>query len=288
MKPMPPFEAASRLEQLSALDPAIDQARSLAREALSSQELRDTLHGVWKGTPLHPVLTDVTIGTFLSAALLDLLPGNRAASTVLVMTGVASAVPTAVTGVADWLDLEADQARVGFVHASLNTVALVVYAASLAQRLRGRHFRGRMLGFAGLAVATASAHLGGHLSFRQAAGVSRADDVARSFPSGWQDLASLDDLPEGLSGHDVAGARLCVHRRGTDVRALVDRCAHLSGPLSEGEVTRVDGADCVVCPWHGSTFRLGDGTPVHGPATAQQPALHTRISGGRVEVLLKD
>lgn len=251
MKPMPPFETASRLEKLSALDPVVEQVRSLAQQALSSQELRDTLHGLWKGTPLHPMLTDVTIGSFTSAAVLDLLPGNRAASTVLVMTGIASAVPTAVTGLADWLDLEPDQARVGLVHATLNTVALVA-------------------------------------SFRQAAGVSRADDVGRSFPSGWQQVGPLDAVPEGLSKHDVAGATLCVHRRGDDVRVLVDRCAHLSGPLSEGEVTRVDGADCVVCPWHGSTFRLDDGLPVHGPATAPQPAFRNRVVGGRLEVLLKD
>lgn len=288
MKPMPPFETVSRLEELSALDPVIEQVRSLAQEALSSRDLRDVLHGVWKGTPLHPVLTDVTIGAFVSAGLLDLLPGNRTASTLLVLAGVASAVPTAVTGLADWLDLEPDQARVGLVHATLNTVALVAYAASLAQRVRGRQFRGRLLGFAGLAIAGASGHLGGHLSFRQAAGVSRADEVARSFPGGWQEVGALEDVPEGLSKQEAGGATLCVHRRGSDIRVIVDRCAHLSGPLSEGEVTTVDGAECVVCPWHGSTFRLDDGMPVHGPATAPQPAFRSRVSGGRLEVLLKD
>lgn len=288
MKPMPPFESASRLEELSALDPVIDQVRSLAREALSSQELRDLLHGVWKGTPLHPALTDVTIGAFLSAALLDVLPGNRTAATMLVLTGIASAVPTAASGLADWLDLEPDQARVGFVHATLNTAALVLYAASLGNRVRGRHFTGRLLGFAGLAVASASAQLGGHLSFRQSAGVSRADTDARDFPGGWQDVAALDDVPEGLSKQEAAGTALCVYRRGTDVRVLIDRCAHLSGPLSEGEVIHADGSDCVVCPWHGSTFRLDDGAPVHGPATAPAPALRNRVSAGRLEVLLKD
>jgi nitrite reductase/ring-hydroxylating ferredoxin subunit len=48
----------------------------------------------------------------------------------------------------------------------------------------------------------------------------------------------------------------------------------------------VDGADCVVCPWHGSTFRLSDGAVVHGPAGTNQPMLRSRIRDGRVEASL--
>lgn len=64
--------------------------------------------------------------------------------------------------------------------------------------------------------------------------------------------------------------------------ALAERCSHLGGPLSEGEVA--DG--CVRCPWHGSTFRLSDGRNVTGPATAPQPAFDTRVRDGRVQVRL--
>jgi len=42
---------------------------------------------------------------------------------------------------------------------------------------------------------------------------------------------------------------------------------------------------CVACPWHGSTFAIADGTVVHGPATARQPAFETRVTAdGRVEL----
>jgi hypothetical protein len=45
------------------------------------------------------------------------------------------------------------------------------------------------------------------------------------------------------------------------------------------------GADaCVVCPWHGSVFRLIDGAVVHGPATSDQPVLRVRVRAGMVEV----
>jgi nitrite reductase/ring-hydroxylating ferredoxin subunit len=50
--------------------------------------------------------------------------------------------------------------------------------------------------------------------------------------------------------------------------AIGARCSHLGGPLADGEVH--DG--CVTCPWHASVFDLLDGSVVHGPATAPQPA----------------
>ena len=54
---------------------------------------------------------------------------------------------------------------------------------------------------------------------------------------------------------------------GQQVHVLADRCSHLSGPLSGGEV----GDGWLTCPWHGSTFRISDGSVVHGPATTPQP-----------------
>ena len=66
------------------------------------------------------------------------------------------------------------------------------------------------------------------------------------------------------------------------VHVLADRCSHLSGPLSDGDLS--DG--CLTCPWHGSTFRIQDGTVVHGPATAPKPVFRTRIQGATVQVCL--
>jgi nitrite reductase/ring-hydroxylating ferredoxin subunit len=83
-------------------------------------------------------------------------------------------------------------------------------------------------------------------------------------------------------GGDNDDVPLLVLRRGVEVTVLSDRCSHLSGPLHEGELD--DG--CVVCPWHGSTFRLTDGSVRRGPATAPVPAFDTRVSSGRVEVRL--
>ena len=54
----------------------------------------------------------------------------------------------------------------------------------------------------------------------------------------------------------------------------------MGGPLQEGKIEN----GCVTCPWHGSTFKLADGTVVRGPATRPQPAYEARISEGQVQV----
>jgi nitrite reductase/ring-hydroxylating ferredoxin subunit len=64
------------------------------------------------------------------------------------------------------------------------------------------------------------------------------------------------------------------------VVALDARCPHRGAPLEEGAVR--DG--CVVCPWHGSVFRLDDGSLVQGPSTADLPHYDCRVTGDFVEV----
>jgi hypothetical protein len=88
---------------------------------------KDFLHGVWLGHPLHPVLTDVPLGAWTVALVLDALeslsgrdelgPGADAA----VAVGLAGAVGAAATGLTDWHDTDDPARRVGLVHGLLNT-----------------------------------------------------------------------------------------------------------------------------------------------------------------------
>lgn len=276
-----------RLENASPLDPAVKAVRSLVQSVLSNRRLRDALHGVWLGHPLHPVLTDVPIGAWTAAAVLDLVPGTGPAASTLIATGCATAVPTAVTGWADWSQLHPPHQRVGLVHAAANIVGLTLYGGSLLARGKGQPGRGKALAYAALSAVTVGGYLGGHLAFRQGAGANHNADVPDLFPDGWQSVGRLDEFSDGeLSKRTVGGVDLLVVRRGQHVDVLANRCSHLSGPLSDGEFTSEGGQGCVVCPWHGSTFRLSDGAAVHGPATAPQHRFETRLSGGVVEVRL--
>ncbi len=281
---MQPFDSLDRLEQLSALDPVVLKLRALFQQQIQPQSLRDVLHGVWLGHPLHPVLSDVPIGAWTSAAMLDFLPKTGIAASALISVGLAAAGPTAVAGWTDWSELHTPEQRTGLVHAAANLVAVGLYAASLQARVRRRYVRGKLLGFAGLTSVMVGGTIGGHLSYRRAAGGNRTADVADAAVDTFADLGPAEDLPDGQPVVRQLGQIpvLLVRQEGV-VRGLVDRCSHLSGPLHEGTLTGAGADLCIVCPWHGSTFRISDGVVVHGPATAGQPRVEVRITDGRVQ-----
>src|SRR5690606_33274100 len=126
----------------------------------------------------------------------ELTPGTDRASQTLVAAGLAGAVPTVLTGIADWSVMHREQQRVGLVHAAGMAAATTLYSASFVARRRGRDLAGRTFGFAGLAALLTSGYLGGHLAFRQAAGASHADQTAHLVSLGWHDLCKTDDLPD--------------------------------------------------------------------------------------------
>ena len=103
--------------------------------------VKDLLCGTWLGHALHPMLTDVPIGSFTSAMALDLLGGEDAAAgaQTLIGLGVLSALPTALTGLSDLSDVFDERERaVGAAHALSNSSALVCFGLSSLARRRGR------------------------------------------------------------------------------------------------------------------------------------------------------
>jgi nitrite reductase/ring-hydroxylating ferredoxin subunit/uncharacterized membrane protein len=275
-----------RIADAPTFDKVIEPGRRAVQGALP-RPVRDFLHGTWLGHPLHPVMMHVPVGAWMSAGMLDLVPRLRPAATVLIGTGVAAAVPTALAGAVDWSEQEIGVKRLGLLHAAANTVALGLYAGALVARARGRGTLGVLLSYAGLGVATGSAAIGGHMSYSQSSGVSHATTAAQALTTDWIDLGPLDDLPEGrpalrTGGSDGAAVPLTAVRRGARVDVFVGRCSHLSGPLHEGTVEEIRGSSCLVCPLHGSAFDLDTGAPRRGPAANLQEKLEVRMEAGRV------
>ena len=281
-----PAALAERVEQAHALDPVVSWLSDGVVRALPAGPRTDALHGVPFGQPAHPALVRLPLGCWTSAVLLDLFRGTDRAARMLIGAGVAVTVPAAATGLADWSALHRDQQRVGLVHAACQASAACLFLGSLAARARGRPRYGRMLSGCGLAVATAGGYLGGHLALRLGAGASHAEQISHLSGLGWHDLCELEQLPDRQPVRRQLGyLSLLVYRQGGAVNVLSDRCSHLGGPLHQGRIVAERGAACVACPWHGSTFAIADGTVVHGPATARQPAFETRVTpGGRVEL----
>ncbi len=136
---------------------------------------RSPLHSDVLGHSLHPVLTDITLGCWTSATLLDLVggTGSRHAATLLTSAGLAAAIPTAVAGAADWSELTGSERRVGAVHAVGTDLATFLFLGSLVARVRGRHAPGVRLGLAANAVMVGAGFLGGHLALSR--GTARRD-----------------------------------------------------------------------------------------------------------------
>jgi nitrite reductase/ring-hydroxylating ferredoxin subunit/uncharacterized membrane protein len=268
-----PRNLGERLESNQALDALADPLRRIAEVALPSGPMKDLLHGVWLGHPLHPLLTDLPIGFWTSSWALDIVGGPRSAKAAeqLVGLGVASALPTAVAGLADWSELNKPERRSGAVHAVANLTATALYTASYIARRRGRRGRGIALGMAGAAAATAGGFLGGHLSFRRAAGVNHI--TAADSPTEWVDLEGEVPTAEDTVGSGrIEATRVATATVEGTAHAMAATCSHLGGPLDEGDIVE----RCIRCPWHGSEFRLTDGTVARGPATAPQPAYEVR------------
>lgn len=153
------------LEEATALDGPVRAVEPVVRTAFGTGTRGEVLRGDWLGHALHPVLTDLTLGSWTSATILDLVGGRgaREAAQTLVAAGLATAGPTAWTGWAQWVEADQRDKRVGLVHAVTVGASIGVYGASWFARRRGEHAKGVLLGVAGAAIASAGGYLGSHL-----------------------------------------------------------------------------------------------------------------------------
>jgi nitrite reductase/ring-hydroxylating ferredoxin subunit len=242
------------------------------------RSLMDALHGRWLGHALHPVLSDLPIGFWAAVPVLDAI-GDDGGAIALTAAGCAAAVAAAATGTADWTVSDGRERRLGLLHGLANTAGLALQLGALAARSTGRRGAGRLLSLSGLGVSSAAAYIGGELVFGRALMVDH--DAWKAGPSDWTAVADAEALDDGhTKAVELDGRKVLLARVDGAVCAMEDACSHNGGPLSEGTVE--DGV--VVCPWHGSRFRLRDGAVVGGPATFPQLRLESRVVEGRVEV----
>lgn len=131
------------------------------------------------GHPLHPPLTDATIGMFVLAAGLSIIGTAGAVQLaaakgmwLALIGGLIVAVPTALTGLVDWLSIPWGSARwrTATLHLTAMVTAVVLFAlAAWAQYDGYQHGRvttgGLVLTLCGAAVLTLGGWLGGALVF---------------------------------------------------------------------------------------------------------------------------
>ncbi len=98
----------------------------------------------------------------------------------------------------------------------------------------------------------------------------------------WKTICRVEDIP-------VLGARRVARERGLDVAifrndadevfALLDRCPHKGGPLSQGIVF----GQQVACPLHNWTIGLCDGM-AHAPDEGCTPRFAVKVEAGVVHL----
>ncbi len=85
----------------------------------------------------------------------------------------------------------------------------------------------------------------------------------------WVYVADADDVtdrePVAVQAH---GYPIALFRVEDEFFALWSRCPHAGGPLEEG----YQKGDVVVCPWHGSMFRVSTGERLDGPSPTDASA----------------
>jgi nitrite reductase/ring-hydroxylating ferredoxin subunit/uncharacterized membrane protein len=289
-----PQQVRAQVDQFVENYPGFKQfSRDLARqiqEAIFAQgeqgrEVADVLHGKQIGHPLHPLLTDITIGSWTFAAVFDLWsiflrsPSAQKAADRLITIGTLSALPTALAGITDFSGIKQDSAGHGALHGMLNTVGLFFFWRSMRNRASNHHLSGIFYSLVGLSIMTVSAWIGGELVYKRRVGVSHLPE--KEIADDWTPIIAADELKANkLLRVEVDDYPVLLYKHAGAISAITAQCSHAGGPLEEGTIK--DG--CVECPWHFSVFDLNDGHVVHGPATVEQPHFQTRVTDGQIEI----
>jgi uncharacterized membrane protein len=152
--------------------------------------LLDLVRG-WAGKPSHPPLTDASIGAYTVGAVMLVLGAlgveeeQMAHGALLAISGgLLLALPTALTGFLDWLEIPAGTPRktVATTHLLVMLTATVVFAATWLAQLDGyKHDEVKtlawILGIAAELLLTVGGYLGGTLVFVFGTRVLKREDA---------------------------------------------------------------------------------------------------------------
>ena len=260
-----------------------------------SGPIKKILHGTWPlGHPLHPAITDITIGAYTAAVAIDLYTIFRGDATFagaadfVLIVAFASSLIAILSGLTDWRDTFGEEKRTGMLHGLIMVVATVLFVVSILMRANGAaDARPLAMWLSGIGwlVMLVGAFFGGEMPYGYGTEINRQawDD----HPTKWQTLEikadSLEDRKPQVA-KTKKGTGIFVAKVDGKIYAIASKCTHAGGPLNEGKWVGND--RCLIqCPWHGSVFDVRDGSAQQGPATFPEPVFEVRTGdGGALEV----
>src|SRR4030081_1092644 len=122
--------ALDLIERQGWIDPLADQVQKAVGNVFEAagepgRKAKNFLHGTWLDHPLHSAVTDVPIGAWTSAMVMDAMEDvtgrsefGRAADTAVAI-GLAGAVVSAVSGITDWQSTDGNARKIGLTHGLL-------------------------------------------------------------------------------------------------------------------------------------------------------------------------
>jgi uncharacterized membrane protein/nitrite reductase/ring-hydroxylating ferredoxin subunit len=234
-----------------------------------------------KGHPIHPMLVGFPIAFFIGTLLFDILalindrPAFSTIAYYLEITGVISALITAIPGIIDYfytIPPNSSGKKRGTQHGLINITVVILFTIAWFYRKGEDASVGLILaletvGVIGLFI---SGWLGGTLVYRNQIGV----DPRYAHAGKWKEytveqergaieVAKADELKVNqMKLIRLKDKRIVLGKTENGYVAFDDRCTHRGGSLAGGAMI----CGTVQCPWHGSQFSVTTGEVKAGPA----------------------
>ena len=92
-------------------------------------------------------------------------------------------------------------------------------------------------------------------------------------------VCSVDMVPvESMKQFYLSDLEILVVNFGGNFFCLDGRCTHAGAPLGEGTLT----GEVLTCPWHGSQFKVTDGSVLRGPTEKPLKVYPSTVNNGSV------
>jgi nitrite reductase/ring-hydroxylating ferredoxin subunit/uncharacterized membrane protein len=251
-----------------------------------TRPLKTLLHGTWPlRHPLHPAVTDLTVGAYVVVAALDVYylvtndAGLTRATDFVLALGLISSVVAILTGLTDWNETFGEERRTGMLHGLLMVATNVGFATSMWLRLGApadQRIPAIAIAMVALVLLLVAAYLGGEMVFGYGTEVNR--QAWAEPPTKWEllDISAkkLEDR-KPVVAKTKSGFAVFIVRLDGEIHAMGDTCTHAGGPLHKGKWVGDERCE-IECPWHASRFCVKDGGVRGGPATFPEVRIEAR------------
>lgn len=254
-----------------------------------------------KSHPIHPILIAFPIAFFTGTLLFDVLAwllvrdDLRLVAYYTELAGIVGAAAAAVPGIIDYLYTvppKSSAKKRATQHGLLNITVLLLFAIAWFYRRNDADASFPVvlgLEAVGFGLMMVAGWLGGTLVYRNQIGVDpRYADAGKWKEQHFSDpvfplaVASVTELkPNQMKLLVIDSRRVVLARTENNHVAFDDRCTHRGGSLAGGSMM----CGTVQCPWHGSQFRVTDGSIIAGPAKEKIKTYNLEERDGKVMLL---